>query len=44
VHAEEWVQPEDAIARLGLQEQRHPRLSHGICEACARELKSGPLA
>ena len=44
VHAEEWVQPEDAIARLGLHEQRHPRLSHGICDACARELKSGPLA
>jgi hypothetical protein len=39
VHAGEWVQPEQAIDLLELSE-RQPRLSHGICDSCAGELRS----
>jgi hypothetical protein len=44
VHAGDWVQPEQAIELLGLHESRQPRLSHGICESCAAELKSAVSA
>jgi len=44
VHAGDWVQLEQAIELLGLHESRQPRLSHGICESCAAELKSAVSA
>jgi hypothetical protein len=44
VHAGNWVQPERAIHLLGLHELRQPRLSHGICDSCAGELKSAASA
>lgn len=44
VHAGDWVQPGQAIGLLGLHESRQPRLSHGICESCAAELRSAASA
>jgi hypothetical protein len=37
---ESWVAPEAAADELGLTGGRGARLSHGICETCARELKA----
>jgi hypothetical protein len=37
---DDWVAPEDAAAQLGLTGGRAARLSHGLCETCARELQS----
>jgi hypothetical protein len=40
--ASEWVEVEEAIARLGLfEEPSVPRLSHGVCPVCAPLLR-GP--
>ena len=35
-----WVPPEQAAERLGLLDDEQPRLSHGVCDTCARELRS----
>jgi hypothetical protein len=40
VHLEEWVPAEEAAAELGLEGGRGARLSHGVCETCARELRA----
>jgi hypothetical protein len=40
VHLDAWVAPEEAAAELGLTGGRAARLSHGVCETCARELKA----
>jgi hypothetical protein len=37
---ESWVAPECAAAELGLTRGRGARMSHGLCETCARELKA----
>jgi hypothetical protein len=37
---EAWVAPQDAAAELGLTGGRPARLSHGVCETCARELQA----
>jgi hypothetical protein len=37
---ESWVAPQDAAAELGLNGARPARLSHGVCETCASELKA----
>jgi hypothetical protein len=37
---ESWVAPEQAATELGLTGGRSARLSHGVCETCARELKT----
>lgn len=40
VHAEEWISPEAALDRIGIDwDARAPRLSHGICPCCAGELR-----
>ncbi len=36
-----WLSADRAVELLGLVEERPRRLSHGICDACARELRSG---
>jgi hypothetical protein len=42
VHADGWVAPDYAAEQLGLTTAGAdwPRLSHGICETCARELRA----
>jgi hypothetical protein len=40
VHLEEWVPAEEAAAELGLEGGRAARLSHGVCDTCARELRA----
>ncbi|HEV7640055.1 MAG TPA: hypothetical protein VGO39_04190 [Gaiellaceae bacterium] len=40
VHLETWVAPEAAADELGLTGGRAARLSHGLCETCARELRA----
>jgi hypothetical protein len=40
VQLDSWVPAEQAATELGLIEGRGARLSHGICETCARELKA----
>jgi hypothetical protein len=40
VQLEAWVAPEEAAAELGLTGGRPARLSHGLCETCARELRA----
>jgi hypothetical protein len=37
---ESWVAPQEATAELGLLGGRGARLSHGVCETCASELKA----
>jgi hypothetical protein len=39
VQLDRWVAPEDAAAELGLMGSRTARLSHGLCDTCARELQ-----
>ena len=40
VQLDSWVAPEEAATELGLTGGRGARLSHGVCETCARELKA----
>jgi hypothetical protein len=42
VRADEWVPLDEAVARIGLaaHSARVPRLSHGICDSCAHELRA----
>lgn len=40
VQLDSWVSPEQAAAELGLTGGRAARLSHGVCETCARELRA----
>jgi hypothetical protein len=40
VRLDAWVAPEEAAAELGLAGGRGARLSHGVCETCARELRA----
>jgi len=40
VRLDSWVSAEEATTELGLTGGRAARLSHGICETCARELKA----
>jgi len=42
VRTDGWVSPDDAIDLLGLTlpQARSPRLTHGICETCARDLNN----
>lgn len=35
---EEWVEVEEAVARLGLLEEVPPQISHALCPGCARML------
>jgi len=40
VRLDSWVAPEEAATELGLTGGRGARLSHGVCETCARELRA----
>lgn len=41
IHADGWITPDEAIELLGLgDDTKPPRLTHGICETCARELRA----
>jgi hypothetical protein len=35
-----WLPPERVAEKFGLLDDRQPRLSHGVCDTCARELRS----
>jgi len=39
-----WAPPEQAAELLGLLEDEQPRLSHGVCDTCARDLRSAACA
>ena len=42
---DEWVEVEEAIARLGLFDRiRLPRLTHGMCPDCSRDLRAAIAA
>ena len=41
VHADgEWLDPQEAFGELGLHSVGLARLSHGVCDTCAGDLKS----
>jgi hypothetical protein len=39
-----WAPPEQAAQLLGLLDDEQPRLSHGVCDTCARELRAAACA
>lgn len=41
----DWIEPEEAVDRLGLLAgDLQPRLTHGICDACAADMRALALA